>query len=327
MTTLITGAGGFLGGKIARQLLTAGEAVRGLDVAWPSGPPAGFDARTGSILDPRALDDALTGVDHVIHCAALAQLWVAERGAHQRVNAEGTACVVAAARRSGASMVHVSSYTTLIGRDVLTDQMLDEGVEHPVDAMLGPYPRSKRSAELAIAEAAGTGQPVTTVMPAAPIGAGDSNLTPPTAMIRDLAAGRVPALLNCRLNLVDVRAVAAACIAARAKGVPGQRYLLSGDDIALLDLAERIAAKTGVKAPRARVPLAVALGAAHVGSWISAVTGRPPAAPLTGVRLAARPVRFSSAKAREVLGFSPRPIAVCLDEALAWLRDRGHLDR
>lgn len=323
MKTLVTGAGGFIGVHITRQLLTAGESVRGLDVAWPGDFPPGAERVTGSILQDDALRAAMAGVDYVIHCAALAQLWVADRGAHDRVNSEGTVRVLQAAREAGAGLVHVSSYTTLIGRDARPGEVLDESAVLPVEAMLGPYPASKRKAELAVEAAAAAGQPASMVLPAAPVGAGDYNLTPPTAMIRDLARGRVPALLNCLLNLVDVQAVAGAAIAARSRGIYGERYVLAGEDITLPELAGQIADRSGVKAPKTRVPLAVALAAARVEAVISGLTGRAPTAPLTGVRLAARPVRFDTTKAQDNLGFAPRPLAVCLDEALAWIDAYG----
>ncbi len=126
--------------------------------------------------------------------------------------------MLAAARRARARSCHVSSYVTLVGRDAARGAMLDETVEVPPSRLLGDYPRTKRQAELFALSAAAAGQRVTIVMPSAPVGAGDANLTPPTRMLRDLAAGRTPALLDCLLNLVDVEAVADADHRRRATG-------------------------------------------------------------------------------------------------------------
>lgn len=274
---------------------------------------------TASILDPDALSDACNGVDGVIHAAALAQLWAPGRFDYDRVNGIGTCRVLAAARRADVPLVMVSSYTTLIGQSAEDGAVLDETVEVVPNRLLGPYPASKRQAELFVQAAAGAGQRACIVMPSAPVGPGDHNLTPPSVMIRDLALGRTPALLDCMLNLVDVVAVADATIAALERGEPGRRYLLSGDTVSLPDLAGRIAAISGRPAPKARVPVTVALAAARVEAMISRFTRKPPRAPLTGVRLAARKVDFNSGRARSELGFSPRPLEEVLPEAVEWL--------
>ncbi len=326
MTTLVTGAGGFVGGFVVRRLAAAGETVRALDIAWGAPPPPpGTERVTASILDPDALEAAMRGVRAVIHAAAIAHLWTQRRVDYDRVNALGTCRVLAAARRAGARTVLVSSYVTLVARDQPGGRTLDETVEVPPGRLLGPYPRTKRQAELFALSAAATGQPVTIVMPSAPVGAEDVNLTPPTRMLRDLAAGRTPALLDCLLNLVDVQAVADAAIAARDRGAPGERYLLAGEDLSMRQVADAVARATGCPAPRHTVPTAVALATARAEAVLARVTGRSPRAPLTGVRLAARPCRFDSGKARAALGFAPRPFEACLAEALHWLCAAGHL--
>ena len=244
-----------------------------------------------------------------------------------RVNVVGTCRVLAEARRHAVPVVHVSSFTTLVGRDAFDGQLLDETTELLPNRLCGAYPRSKRQAELFVQAAAANGQPACIVMPSAPVGAGDPNLTPPSAMIRDLALGRTPALLDCMLDLVDVEAVIQATLAALEKGRPGERYLLTGEAIPLRELAASVAEITGTAAPKTQVPISVALLAARAEALLSRVTRKPPRAPLTGVRLAARKVRFSSQKARDELGFAPRPITDVLPGAVRWLRDHYPAER
>lgn len=326
MTTLVTGAGGFIGGHVVRRLLEAGEAVRALDIAWASEPPPEAERITASILDPDALKVAMRGAEAVIHAAAIAHLWTPKPRDYDRVNSFGTCRVLAAARREGARMVLVSSYVTLVARDQSGTPTLDETTSIAPAQLLGPYPRTKRQAELFALSAAALGQPVTIVMPSAPVGAGDASLTPPTRMLRDLARGRVPALLDTSLNLVDVRAVAEAIISARDRGQPGERYLLTGEDLNMRDIADSIAELSGHAAPRRSVPIRVALAAAHAEAMLARLTKRPPTAPLTGIRLAARPCHFDNSKARAELGFAPRAFRACLPETIDWLREAGHLD-
>ena len=319
MTILVTGAGGFLGTHICRKLRAQNRSVRGFDLRYPGG--ALPEDVTGSILEPDQLAAAFQDVTGVVHCAALAQLWVPGRFDYDRVNVVGTCRVLAEARRQDAPLVHVSSYTTLIRDDVARDVTLDEDHEVAPNRLCGKYPRSKRQAELFVQAAAAAGQQACIVMPTAPIGVGDHNLTPPSAMIRDLALGRIPALLDCQLDLVDVEAVADATIAALERGESGQRYLLAGETVTLQNLAHLIAGISGTKAPTMKVPPSVALLAARVEAMISRFSKRSPKAPLTGVRLAVRPVRFSAERARERLGFAPRSVAELLPEAVRWLME------
>ncbi|MEM9011277.1 MAG: NAD-dependent epimerase/dehydratase family protein [Pseudomonadota bacterium] len=324
-TVVITGAAGFLGRHVAEALLARGETVRSLDLVAPH--LAGVEAITGSVTDLAIVREALQGADGLVHAAAIADLWVRDSARYEAVNVEGTRTVLNAAAEMGiARAVHVSSYTTLVaGGTAEPTAPLTEDVVHPPEAMLGPYPASKRRAELVAEEMAAKGLAVSIVQPSAPIGPGDRNLTPPGRMLRDAAAGRLPAVLDCLMNVVDAASVAAGIVAALGRGAPGRRYLLTGEDIEMAELARRIAAAAGVKAPRARVPGAVALAAARVEAGIAAITGRPPQAPLTGVRLALRRRRFSNARAREELGFAPAPIDSAIAGAVAWLRETGRL--
>ncbi len=323
--TLVTGAGGFLGGHVVAALADRGEAVRALDIAFPAALPEGVERIDGSILDAAALAGAMAGAGAVIHCAAIAELWEPSRWAYDRVNMRGTCEVLIAARRAGARVVQVSSYATLIGGPDKGEATLDETLELTPTDMLGPHPRSKREAELAALCAVRMGQEVVIVQPSAPVGPGDHRLTPPSRMIRDLAAGKTAAVLDCLLNLVDVRALAGGVIAARDKGRSGERYLLTGEDLTMVELAAKVAALAGVAAPRFRVPHWLALAAARIEAGVSAVTRRPPTAPLTGVRLAGRRVRFDNAKARDELGFAPPPVDQALADAVSWMRETGLL--
>lgn len=322
---LVTGAGGFVGGHVVARLTAAGREVRALDLGFPAALPEGVARIEGSVLDASALGRAAGGASAIVHAAAIAHLWTRAPGDYDLVNVEGTARVLEAAARQGARVVHVSSFVTLVGRDSCDGTVLDESVELAPGEMLGPYPRSKRLAELRVAEAAAGGVDALMVLPSAPVGPGDHRLTPPTAMIRDLAAGRTPALIDCLLNLIDARALADGIVAALERGATGRRYLLTGEDLPMREVAAMVTRLAGVKPPKATVPMALALAAGRIETAISRVTGRPPKAPLTGVRLAARRVRFDNARARAELGFAPPPVEAALNDAIGWLRAQGHL--
>lgn len=322
MKALVTGAAGFLGRHLMHALSESGAEVRGLDLL----PGRGEGWIQGSVVDPDAVARAVDGVDLVIHSAAVTDLWSREGFAFDRVNVIGTCRVLAAARRVGARVVLVSSYTTLVSVCTPRDALLNEEIEVPSNRLTGAYPRSKRQAELAALSAAAAGQFVTIVQPGAPVGTGDARPTPPGRLILDLINGRLPALLDCKLNLVDVQAVAKATVQAGTAGKSGRRYLLTGEDVAVGDLAQLVHHAGGAPAPMRRVPYALARTTAGFEAVLSRMTGRAPRAPVTGVRLAGLPCRFDNTRAKTELGFAPRPITDCVAEAITWFRANGGAD-
>jgi dihydroflavonol-4-reductase len=311
---LVTGAGGFLGGHVCRLAAARGWQVRGLDLAHPENAP--YEAITGSITRPETVAAAMDGAAAVVHAAALTALWYPDRRAYFRVNAGGTRVVAAAALAQGARMVHVSSYTTLVAGDPV-GALLDEAAELHPRATLGPYPASKREAERAVLAEVARGLRASIVLPSAPVGPGDRTPTAPMRLIRDLARGRLPALFETHMNFVDVEAVALGCLQALERGEAGRRYLLSGEDALLSHVAAEVARLAGVRAPSARVPAWLAMGAAYGSEMAAFFLSRDAGAPITGVRLAIASPRFSNARARAELGFDPPPLAATLARAVA----------
>ncbi len=318
---LVTGGAGFLGRHLCAALARSGHWVVALDVApWPD-PPPGVAVRQGSILDDAALDAAIAGARHVAHLAANAMLWARDPAAFTRVNTTGARRVAEAAARAGVErFLHVSSATTLVagGR---AETMLGAGDVQPADALTGPYPRSKRAGELAVAEALAGRVALVTALPTVPVGPGDINRTAPARLLADLAAGGPPAILDTLLDLVDVRDLAATLARALLTAPADTRWLLGGHAVRLSELARLVDRLSG-RAPRPRpaIPLALALAAARADEAIARLTGRPPRATLTGVRIAGRLRRFDSGPARATLGHAPRPLEETLTDALAWLR-------
>ncbi|MEM6488063.1 MAG: NAD-dependent epimerase/dehydratase family protein [Pseudomonadota bacterium] len=323
---LVTGANGFVGRHVVETLAARGDRVRALDLAFDPGIPPQVERVQATVTDAEAVTAAVEGCDGVIHAAAIADLWAEQRGAHLAVNLDGTQTVLGAARDSGARVVLVSSYTTLVAENTPLNAMLTEAELHEPDALLGPYPASKRWAEIAVEDAVEDGADALSVLPSAPVGPGDRRPTPPGRLILDLARGATPALIDTVLDVVDVRALALGIVAALDEGETGKRYLLSGQPLSLAGLARRVAEMTGVPAPRRRVPIRLALAAAQVEAGLSRLTRRPPRAPITGVRLAARRPRFDPGAARVDLGWHPPAIDDALLGALVWFHGEGMLD-
>ncbi|MEZ5921754.1 MAG: NAD-dependent epimerase/dehydratase family protein [Parvularculaceae bacterium] len=320
--SLVTGAAGFVGGHLVEALQKCGEEVRALDLA----PVAGVDAIQGSVVNPEAARRACEGVDCVFHLAGDAQLWSKEKDRFERINVGGAKTMLAAARAAGVKkFVQCSSLTTLVGKTTpIGPSNADESVMLSPGDMLGVYPRSKAEADLAVMAAASEGFDASIAIPTEPLGAGDKSLTPPSRLIVDLLNGRTPATIDCMLNFVSAKSLAEGFIAIRDKGERGGRYLLGGENVPMRRLLETLARITGKKMPGAELPYVVALAAGMVDTLVVArVTGKPPAAPLTGVRLAGRRVSFSSEKAMNELGWGSEPFEAALKEAVAWFSEQG----
>jgi dihydroflavonol-4-reductase len=331
MTALVTGGCGFIGRHLVSQLRARGDAVRVLDLGPFEDLPDEVETIQGSITDPAVVRRAVDGVGTVYHLAAYPHLWARSRRLFEDVNVEGTRIVLAAAKAARIlRVVHGSSLTVLMTRRNDGGEVrIDEGRETRLDDMLGPYCRSKFLAERAALAAAAEGLPVVVVLPTLPVGPGDRNLTPPSRMILDFVNGRAPAYLDCRLNLIDVRDLAAGLIAAAERGRIGERYILGNENIYLSELLDLLSKVTELPINRARrLPYALAQAAAWVDETLAdLVTHRPPRAPLTGVRLAGVPALFDSTKARRDLGLPQSPIRDALKDQLLWMRARGWITR
>lgn len=319
--SLVTGGSGFIGGHLVAALTERGERVRILDVAAPDAPPPGVTVISGSVLDRDSVARAVDGTDRVFHLAATAQLWHRDWSVFERINLGGTRTVLEAAAQAGVRrFVHCSTESVLhAGRG---RRPVDERSDPGLEAMAGPYCRSKYLAEKEALAAAAAGLPVVVVNPTAPIGPGDRAPTPPTAMLRLFLRGGPRLILDCTLNLVHVRDVADGMILAAERGAVGERYILGGSDVRLADLAARIDRLAG-RRPRRRwtVPGPLALAAATVDEWISDhLSHRPPRAPVTGVRLALAATGVDGGKAAREIGFRARPLDDALADAVAWLR-------
>jgi len=330
---LVTGGGGFIGRHLVRLLVERGEAVRVLDIAGAEGVPASVEVVRSSVLDAAALDRALAGVDRLYHLAANPNLWNRDREEFDRVNHAGTRQVLAAAARSRVTRVVYTSTESILKscrvstRNSRRAGLADETVSLNLADMPGPYCRSKFLAEQEALTAARNGLPVVIVNPTMPLGPGDVHLTPPSRMLLGFLNGSTPAYLDCAFNLIDVRDAAFGHVLAAERGQTGERYILGGENVRMEALLRLLSEVTGLPMPRWRVPYAGAVAVAVVEEGIAALTGRPPTAPLTGVRLARTPSIFDCSKAIGNLGLPQTPLRASLIDAVRDFAVRGLLRR
>jgi dihydroflavonol-4-reductase len=325
--TIVTGGAGFIGSHLVERLVGRGESVRVVERpgAATDHLPAGVDVVRADIRDPSALAPALTGSRWVYHLAANPNLWARDRREFDAVNHRGTVNVLDAALAAGAERVlHVSTESILTrarGKGAIT-----EDVDVAERDAVGPYCLSKLRAEQAARRLAEGGAPVLIANPTMPVGPGDRGLSPPSRLLLDFCRGKLPALMDCTLNLVDVRDVADGLVAVMDRGRFGHRYLLGGTNVTLVELLAIISRLTETPLPRWRVPYPVGLAVAAASElWADWVSGRPPKATLTGVRLTRRTMHFDPARTQAELGLSVRDLETSLADAVAWFRGEGWL--
>ena len=328
---LVTGGCGFIGRHLVAQLVARGECVRVLDLRPLDAPHANVQQVVGSITDPAAVARAIEGCERVFHLAANPNLWAPDRTSFEAVNHQGTRRVLEAAQKAGVQrFVYTSTESILKSYRAPKESaraLIDETVVLTLDDMPGPYCRSKFLAEEAAREAARDGLPVVIANPTMPIGPGDDLLTPPSRMILGYLNGETPAYLDCEFNLVDARDVAAGLMLAADKGRVGERYILGNINLTLGELLGELKRLTGLTMPHTRIPYVVALASAMVCEGISAITKKPPIAPVAGVRLTRTSMAFDCSKARNELGWSCRTLAESLRDAIQYMSGRGLLRR
>jgi dihydroflavonol-4-reductase len=324
---IVTGGAGFVGSHLVGQLVDSGQQVRVVERpgAAVDHLPRCVEVQFADIRDRRAVARALEGGVWVYHLAANPNLWARDRDEFHDVNYVGTRSVLDLALAAGALRVLHTSTESILTKAKVSGP-IDENIEIAAGDAVGPYCRSKLLAEEYAFSLAHAGRPVVVANPTMPVGPGDRGLSPPSRLILDFCRGAVPAVMDCTLNLIDVRDVARGLSLVMERGEPGRRYLLGNENHTLAGLFGLLGELTGAAVPRWRVPYSVAL----VYAWLSElyadlVSGRAPQATVTGVRLGKRIMHFDASRSLTEIGLRPRPIRESLADAVGWLREAGHL--
>jgi len=327
MKTLITGATGFLGSHVARQLAERGESIRVLvrpssDVRALDGIPA--ERFWGDLRDVGSLDRALEGVARIYHVAADYRLWARDPREIYESNVTGTRNLLEAARRAGVEkFVYTSTVATIaVPRH---GDLPNETTRASVREMIGHYKRSKFLAEQLALHAADAGQPVVIVNPTTPVGPGDWKPTPTGKIIVDFLNGRMPGYVDTGLNFVPVEDCARGHLLAAERGRVGERYILGGVNLTLKNMLGILAGITGRRAPQWKIPHALAYAAGLVDTGVSRALGREPRIPLEGVRMARHKMFVDASKSERELGFSRGPVEQALQRAVDWYEANGYI--
>lgn len=327
MKAFITGATGFVGSHVARALAEGGADLRLLVRSSSRNDNIAdlkVEVASGDLREPASLKSAMSGCEFVFHVAADYRLWVPDPNEMYRANVEGTRAIIRAAQETGVRRVIYCSSVATMGFTE-TGRIVDETTPVSLADMIGHYKRSKFMAEQIALEAGRAGANVVVVNPTTPIGERDIKPTPTGRIIVDFLNRKFPAYVDTGLNLADVREVARGHVLAMEKAVPGERYILGGENLTLKQILDKLAALTGLPSPRTKVPHAVAMGFAVLDEFfVGRVMGKEPRATIEAVRMGRKKMFASSAKAERELGYKVVPVEDALERAVHWFQAHGY---
>jgi dihydroflavonol-4-reductase len=335
---LITGATGFVGANLARKLLERGNQVCALvrKNADRGNLPihAAFETREGDLRDLDSVKRAAQGCHEIYHVAADYRFWANDPNELYESNVTGTENVMLAAQAAGVQKI---VHTSTVGTIGLKDQphaCNEETLPDP-EQFAGHYKLSKLEAEKVALSFAKEGLPVVIVNPSTPIGAWDRKPTPTGKIIVDFVNGEMPAYVDTGLNFADVNDIAEGHILAAQKGRVGERYILGGHNLSMVEFLELVAkqgkafglTRAPEHAPSVRIPYGVAwLTGAMSTAWSDLVTHKEPKVALEAVKMSKRYMYFDSSKAVRELGYSVRTLDEAVTSAISWFFTQGYFN-
>lgn len=325
MTTVVTGASGFLGGAVVRRLLEDGQDVRAVDIRrGPTLENLDVEYVNADVLDPDSLEKAFVGADVVFHLVALISITGDRDGRVMDLNVNGVRNVAVAAKQAGARrMVHCSSvhaFDLAAGQEGVT-----ENSPRSTAPGLPPYDRSKAAGEAALREVIASGLDAVIANPTGIIGPYDYEPSRMGHVFLALFQGRIPALLDAGFDWVDSRDVADGLLSASERGRRGENYLLPGHHRSVVELSTLTESISGTPAPKRRIPSGLASALSPIGDLIVRRTGNPLWYTRESLHALTHSPQVAGQKAMDELGYEPRPIETTVSDIYDWFKENGQL--
>lgn len=323
---LVTGGTGLVGGAVLDALRAQGRTVVALcrsAEGAASVEAKGAQPVRGDVCDPASLRDTMAGCETVYHVAGHNAFCLADPSPLQRVNVDGARNVVEAAAEAGVRrVVHTSSAATIgeaqgtVGRE-----------DSPHRGwFLSAYERSKHEGEgVVLAEAERRGVDVVCVNPSSVQGPGRSGGT--ARLLVDFVNGRLRAIVDTRMSIVDVEDCARGHVLAERHGRRGERYVLSGSTLTVREGVELLTRLTGLTERPRTLPRRAALAAGALVEGVSRLRGRSPRLCREIVRTLCHGHAYDGSRATAELGLAYTPIEDTISRTLRWLVDEGHVRR
>ena len=321
MRAFVTGATGFVGGRLARGLRERGDDVFAL-VRSPERAAAlaglGCELVEGDLDDADAIARGLDGADAAFHAAAVYRIGIpaSEVPAMRAANVDGTERVLDAATRAGVARTVYISTVNVFGDT--RGQVVDETYDRPEGAgFVSAYDETKLLAHRAAQERIAAGAAILIAQPGVVYGPGDPSQI--GAQIRLAQAGRLRyvGFPDLAFNAVHVDDVAAGLLLVHDRGRIGESYVLGGELARMRELIETAARVAGRKPPRLTMPTALVRAIAPAGRVFGPLFGQPPN--MRELVNASDGVTYwaTDAKARAELAYAPRDLETGLRDTWA----------
>ena len=324
-TAFVSGASGFVGSHLARQLHQQGWAVHVLARSTSSLDEihdVPVTAHTGDVCDEASLRASIPqGVDAVFHVAASTNLWSRNNTEQSRINLDGTRNMLAAAAAAGAGrFVHTSSFVAWGLRDTIITE--DSPRTDATDWI--NYIRTKHLSEQMVLEAAASGHIDAVVLnPGNVLGPGDRRNW--SRLFRMVKQGSLPGAPPGGGNFCDVREVARAHLEAWKRAPTGRRYLLGGEFASYLQVIGMAGVLLATRVPHRPLPAWMLAAVARLKSGIAGVTGREPDITPEAAAITAHNIRCDSGRAQRELDYRIVPLRDMVRDTIDWMSERGLL--
>jgi len=320
-TVFLTGASGFLGGHLLRELLASGAEVKALSrrpesdamIARLGGTPVRAD-----VTDADSLRTSMQGVDAVFHAAADTNTWAPNNAAQTRTNVGGVQNLLAAAKAVGvSSFMHtssVSAYSHLV-HATLREDVPQRGLDSWIN-----YERTKFLAEKAVRD---SGLPFVIFQPSHILGPGDRQNWSQLIMLID--QNKLPGAPPGLGAFADVREIAKAQVRAWQRGKFGEAFLLGGQHASFVELIAKIGRQLDRKVPKRAMPIWLLMVYARLLDGVSRITGKEPDITPESATFTCHELRVDSGKAIRELDYRETDLDALLADTIAWLRGEGLL--
>lgn len=328
MSTLVTGATGFIGSHIARKLAERGEKVKVL--LRKTSKTKNIDDLDvtkvyGDILDIDSLKEAMKGCQTLFHSAGFVSFKKSDYKKMEDINVIGARNVLTAALEEGIEKVLFTSSVAAIGPEE-GGSLINESTEFKMfDENIG-YLNDKYLAEKEASDFFKKGLPVIILNPAVVLGEGDVNLSSSGSVLW-FCKKKFPGYMDGTLNIVDVEDVAEGHILAAERGKPGERYILGNANLTVKEYFDLLEKVTGVKAPKLKIPYPFAYGTAFLVERLLGFTfPNYSSMDLDSIKLSKYNWFVNTSKAENELGYTKRPIEETIEKTVQWFKNNGFLN-
>ena len=321
---LVLGASGFLGSHVVKALVAAGRPVRIL--TRPSSNTAmtdhlDLDRHQGDVFDRETLREAMQGCSSVFYCIVDTRSWLRDSAPLYRTNVEGSRLVMGVALEVGVERFVFTSSIVTIG--LTPSGVASEADEFNWEDQAPPYVMTRVEAERQLLEFCAKGLPGIVCCVATTFGGHDQQPTPHGELLKLTVEKRMPVYWNTKMSVVGIKDAADALLVAEQQGKVGERYIIADRMMDIAEATSKTATFAGVKAPRLEVPLWVVTAATWIAEKVMHGLNKDTVLTMSSILLSQIMGDYDNRKAKNELGWQPRPMDESLKEAAAWFQENA----